>query len=66
MQQTGVFSRPPTIHYSLSNDSLFIDHAMAIKLQLLFPSAANSTARAPEVVHPLYVLDEVKKGASQL
>lgn len=38
MQQSGQFTRPPTIdyRYASTNRSLFINHAMAVKLQLQF------------------------------
>jgi hypothetical protein len=62
LQQAGHFTRPPTIRYSVSDASLFVDHAMAVKLQLLFPSSKQHPQESGElhndgkVLHPLYLL----------
>jgi hypothetical protein len=37
LQQSGAFRRPPTIRYSFLRKSVFIEHAVAVKLQLQFP-----------------------------
>lgn len=68
MQAAGEFGRPPTIHHSLLSDhSLVIEHAVAVKLALRFPSKAKLKGGAGHLrpaSHPSFTIS-AKPGRPQ-